>query len=156
MGGQGGADNFSNDFMDAIGEANNPENVREMPPLHPGAKGGFQDGQWRDIAKEMGADMPGAATGNDQTSQLFTQPKGKFKARFGRFNLGEASDCAELEKIQNNCLTPGKNWILAREEWYNTKDGDVYVVVKYLEFFPTRKTPEAKEEAEGTGSARKG
>jgi hypothetical protein len=142
----GGAnqDNFADDFFDAIGTANDPENLREIPALHPAARSAFPPGKWRNVAKEEeGRTAPGAE------NQLFEQPKGKFKARFGRFDLNDDTQRAELEEIENSCLTPGKNWILAREEWYNTKDGDTYVVVKYLEFIPEKKTkkpPEAKED----------
>lgn len=123
--------NIASDFADAIqGEQDN--NVqRGLPPLHPKEKE-----KWVNLAEEE--PVPGLPDHN-----LLQLPKRKLKSRLRRFCVSDEEQVEEYEKIQDKCLE-GNGWILAREEWTTDKDGETFIIVKYLE-------PQDKDDKKGSG-----
>lgn len=123
-----GTGNYANDFIDAIEDSQKPgPAVRDLPPLHPN--------DWADLgvpAKEDIVDisaLEGDTHGDEKIrSVLKLPPRGDVK--FGRFNISDDVQRLELETIENNCLKVG--WVLVREEWTHTKDGETFVIVKYM------------------------
>lgn len=112
--------NVASDFADAIQSEQDNNIQRGVPPLHPKEKE-----KWVNLAEEE--PIPGLPDNN-----LLQLPKRKLKARLRRFCVGDEEQVEEYERIQDRCLE-GKGWILAREEWTTDKDGDTFIIVKYLE-----------------------
>lgn len=129
-------DNVASDFADALNQQTEQgQSSRGLPALHPKERE-----KWVDLSKEEGAPagMP--------DHNLFQLPKRKLRACYRRFNLADPDHIQELEEIQALCLT-GNGYMLAREEWINTKDGDTFAIIKYLEpaDAPKRSLPEDKK-----------
>jgi hypothetical protein len=121
-----GKTNVADDFTEAIHKEQDADVQRGVPPLHPKEKG-----KWVNLAEEE--PIPGLIDHN-----LIQLPKRKLKARLRRFCVSDPDQVEEYEKIQDKCLE-GKGWILAREEWTTDKEGETYIIVKYLEPQPEDK-----------------
>lgn len=115
-------ENRATDFANALNqETERGQEPRGIPPLHPKERE-----KWVDLSQEEGA-PPGMPDHN-----LFQLPKRKLRACYRRFDLSEEAHIEELEEIQALCLA-GNGYVLAREEWVTTKEGDTFAIVKYLE-----------------------
>lgn len=65
------------------------------------------------------------------TDSAHAGPKIKYSAHYGRFNIDRDSERLEIERVQNHILNDG--WLLAREEWVTTDEGDTIVTLKWLQ-----------------------
>lgn len=65
---------------------------------------------------------------NDNAMEM---PRVKYSAHYGRYNIDRDSERLELERVQNSVLNDG--WLLGREEWTTTDEGDTIVTIKWLQ-----------------------
>ena len=116
-----GKENYADDFLNALDKHNDPkQGQRDLPALHPkDVKEKFVD-----LSKEEGPLAP-------KTPNLLELPKKKLHGHYRRFNLSFPADVEALEAITNKCLSE-TGWILAREEWDSTKNGDRIVTIKFM------------------------
>lgn len=63
--------------------------------------------------------------------EAMEMPKVTYKAHYGRYNIDQDSERLELERVQNSILNDG--WLLGREEWTTTEEGDTIVTIKWLQ-----------------------
>lgn len=57
-------------------------------------------------------------------------PKKKYSCHYGLFDLSNAGDRVECELINDKCMNSG--WILAGEERTATKEGNMFIMLKWL------------------------
>lgn len=56
-------------------------------------------------------------------------PKVRYETQYRRFDMTNDADVLELQRVKD--MTLNGKWLLAREEWYPTKDGNVYIVLAW-------------------------
>jgi len=131
--------NKANDFANSINNMKGePEKVfEELPPLYP-TPDRIED---RPLGEEREPDIASLISAPDPED---------FEARIERLNLADPVDVKRLEQINNHVLKD--KWVLSREEWVHTKDGDTFAVVKYLEYKPKKKKKAPKKDASSSKS----
>lgn len=118
-------ENVANDFAAVIEDVQNSQKVpRDLPPLHPKEKE-----QWVNLAEDD--PLPGMNEAADDHN-LLSLPKRKLKAKYERYSFDDPQKMERLEEIQSLCLQAGSGYYLAREEWTTDKDGDTFILIKYL------------------------
>ena len=103
--------NAVNDFADAIQEKNRIEGQDNLG-MYP-----TQDKMFDPLAAD-----------NDSSMEM---PRVKYTAHYGRYNIDHESERLELERVQYSVLNDG--WLLGREEWTTTDEGDTIVTIKWLQ-----------------------
>lgn len=102
--------NNKNEFVNAIAEAK------------------YQD-------KELSSIFPSPEDLIDPTKPIedaeIQLPKKRYKCHYGNFDLSNEGDRIECEIINNKCMNDG--WLLAGEERIPTKEGHMFVMLKWLE-----------------------
>lgn len=56
-------------------------------------------------------------------------PKVRYESHYRRFDMGDDADVLELQRVKD--MTLNGKWLLAREEWYSTKDGSVFIMLAW-------------------------
>jgi hypothetical protein len=107
---------FDGDFASVMRQVNESDLGQDVP-IHP------QGGKLVQISEEE------AKQSATPDRQLFKY-KGKLRAEYGQFDLGDADQRSELQNMINNCLQKG--WLLAREDWHRDKEGNTIVAIKCL------------------------
>lgn len=116
-----GLSGHDNDLQNILNQAAGVSQERDMPPMHPSDDpANLTELSDEEVEKSMKKKL-----GNN----LF-ELKHKFRSRYGLFKLSNPEQREELENLVNNCLQKG--WILAREEWKSTAEGDMVVSIKCL------------------------
>jgi hypothetical protein len=112
----GDSGNKANDFTNALAQMGigSGQFKEEIPPLFPAYK---QDG--RDLE-----------TVPDPLAPQAKAKRPDYEAHYKRFDLSADSDRLDLEEIMGHVMKDG--WLMAREEWVHAKDGNTYVILKYL------------------------
>ncbi len=134
--------NYANDFVEAITQANAPEIKRDLPAMHPTE---LRE-KFVNLAEEEDVSMQ-----EHNSSNLLQMPTGERKVHIKRFNLEQASDRVDYELVQNKCVkgrVGDKFYMLLREQWTETKDGDVFITVKHM----TIDMPEKKKSKKGASN----
>ena len=109
------ASNKAADFVDALANMSALDNYKEeIPPIFP---------LFKNDVKDREAPVDPLAPKEKELSRDFT-------AKYARFDLSTDSDRMELESVMGHVMKDG--WMLAREEWVHAKDGNTFVILKYL------------------------
>jgi len=120
------AENYASDFASVIEEVQNGQKPpRDIPPLHPKERE-----KWVNLAEED--PLPGMSAASNTEHNLLTLPNRKLSAKYERYSFGDPLAMERLEEIQSRCLQAGSGYFLTREEWTHDKDGETYILIKYM------------------------
>jgi hypothetical protein len=118
--------NFANDFVDLVNQVNTPQASRDLPAMHPT--------EIKEKFVNLAEEEDDIFFGGKQ-SNLINMPTGERHMKLARYNITQTQDIADYEDIQNKVIrgrVGNKLYVLLREQWTETKDGDLFITVKYM------------------------
>jgi len=116
---------FDEDFVKTLGGIMG----HDVPPLHPGKRVEITDEEYEEALRKK--QDPALLLGHTQ-----------LRSEYYQFSLDDPEQVTKLQNAVNNCLQKG--WILAREEWHRTQEGNTIIAMKCL--VPLPKPNKKKEE----------
>ena len=122
---------FDEDFAKVLG-AQSGRQGSDVPPLHPGKRVEITDEEYEEILRKK-----------QDPATLFAGTQ--FRSEYHQYSLSDKDEREKLQNVINNCLQKG--WILAKEEWHRTQEGNTIIAIKCLVPLPKKKqTVEKKGE----------
>ena len=118
---------FDEDFLKTLGVVPGTD----VPPLHPGKRTEITDEEYAEaMAKKQD---PATLMANT-----------RFRSEYYQFSLDVPEECTKLQSVVDNCLQKG--WVMAREDWHRTQEGNTIIAMKCLVPLTKKKRIEKGEE----------